>query len=164
MFICYDITTDILDNLSYDKLKQILSINNEFYNLKKTMYYKIRILQNWRIPKCHINEKKCYKVSFLNLVKNKNKYVGKRLQFILKTQPGLNISFCGNKHYILWECILYNIKNNIMEICNKKICFDVFNRCNCNQSIEIMNYEDEVRGNSIIKFDRIHQFSLRVIL
>ena len=60
-----------------------------------------------------------------------------------------------------------------MEIANKKICFDIFNRCNCNQSIEIINNKDEFGENHLIKFDQIHhfikfdqihQFSLRVIL
>tara|TARA_B100000524_G_scaffold215199_1_gene112972 strand:- start:5686 stop:6174 length:489 start_codon:yes stop_codon:yes gene_type:complete len=162
MFICYDITTNIFDNLSYRDLKYIILINKEFYNTKKSKYYKIRLLQNLKPIKCHFNEKRCCKISAENVLKNKNKYIGKRFQFIIKYNKNLNISFCKNKHYILWEFILFDIIDNIMEIQNKKICFNIHNRCNCNNSIIESNNVSE--NYFFVKFNNFYPHSLRLLL
>ena len=162
MLICYDITTNILDNLSYRDIKPIILTNKQFYNIKKSKYYKIRLLQNLRTLKCHFNEKRCCKILFQDILKNKNKYIGKRFQFILKHKKNLNISFCKNKHYILWEFILFDIRNNSMEIQTKRICFNIHHRCNCNHST--IESDNNIEGNYFIDFNQFYPHSLRVLL
>lgn len=161
MFICYDITINILDYFSYSLLKPIILTNKQFYKIKKSKYYKIRLLQNLKVLKCHFNEKRCYKILVEDILKNKKKYIGKRFQSILKYKKDFNISFCNNKHYILWEFILFDISNNIMELKNKRICFNIHYRCNCDNSIIQSNNTSE---NYFINLNRFYPHSFRLLL
>ena len=115
MFYCYDTTTIIMDFLTRKQLKPILCINKEFNKIKNKNYYKIRILQNFlkknKRLKCHLNRHFCFKISKEELIENKEKYIGKVIQFIIIPKPFVNISFCGYTHFIMWECVLVNTRN-----------------------------------------------------
>ena len=65
MFGCYDTTTVIMNFLNKPDCEILIQLNKNFYKIKKTIYYKIRILQYFirninRKLKCFFNDQYCF--------------------------------------------------------------------------------------------------------
>jgi len=169
MQLCNDILTVIMDYLPFYRCRELLCINKNFLWMKHNVYYKIRILQHFmrkKLLKCFFNDQYCNKINFTSLEKNINNYVGKKIQFILKT-PYKTSYICEHNHYTLWECrILSNLYNKAITGGNNgRINFNVFNTCDCNvghctfKSREV----DPKYSGDIFLFSNIFEFSLRII-
>ena len=173
MFYCYDTTTVIMDFLTRKQLRSILCLNKEFNQIKNENYYKCRILQNFfkrnRRLKCHLNRRFCYKVSKKELMKNKEKYIGKVIQFIIIPKPTTNISFCGHKHYIMWECVLLDTRNpsnledkGILVNHVGNVDFNVYQRCNCNSGRMSLGSNSDTY--TFLNFKILFNLSFRILI
>ena len=173
MFYCYDTTVVVMDFLNRVELKPIICLNKEFNTIAKKNYYKFRIIQHhfkrWRKLKCHNNISYCYKISKKELIENKEKYIGENIQFIFIPKPNCNISSCGHKHYILWQCRLRDINysndnKNLLGLWISHIGYvdyNLYKRCSCNSGGLV--FGSNIDSHSFIKFEEIFSFSLRII-
>lgn len=172
MFNCYDTTTVVMDFLNRPELKKIICLNKEFNTIAKQNYYKFRIIQHhfkrWRRLKCHNNISYCYKISKKELIENKEKYIGKTIQFIIIPKPNCNVSSCGYRHYIMWQCKLRDIKcPNDKDLFGLSVShvgyvdYNVYKRCGCNSGG--IQFGSNIDSYTFFRFERILSFSLRII-
>ena len=172
MFGCYDTTTVIMDFLNKSDCKIITQLDKNFYKIKNNRYYKIRILQCFirninRKLKCFFNDQYCKKITFKQLENNIDKYVGKTIQFILKS-PFKTKFICEKYHYTLWECKLKYRDNNYFKDIkgintshNGRINFNILNKCDCESRISIFA---KTPIETFFGYYNIFEFSLRVII
>ena len=172
MFYCYDTTTTVMDFLNRVELKPIICLNKEFNTITKKNYYKFRIIQHhfkrWRRLKCHNNISYCYKISKKELIENKEKYIGKTIQFIIIPRPNCNVSSCGYRHYIMWQCKLRDIKcPNYKDLFGLLVShvgyvdYNVYKKCGCNSGG--IQFGSNIDSHTFLKFEKIFSFSLRII-
>ena len=173
IFGCQDTTTVVMDFLPRSELRSLLCINSHFSKIKENGYYSIRIIQDFikknKTMKCHQNRYNCKKITFQQLYKYTDKYIGKTIQFLIKyrySRSGVNE--CGF-HYTMWHCKLggitlpYNYvtpSNGIVAIHVGHIQDNIHSTCKCQCEDRPLNNE-----NTFTFFNEmyIYPHSLRII-
>ena len=172
IFGCEDTTTVVMNYLTRKEIRPLLCINKDFYNIRNNGYYSIRVIQEFFKPKkikCHENKHYCKKITLQDLYNNVNNYIGKNIQFILKSK---NIGHNECIHNIMWLCKFggttrpYNNFNfrdkGIMAIHVGHVNKNIYNNCSCEHELQELN-----NGNIFTyfteKYHHIYPHSIRII-
>ena len=173
IFGCEDTTTIIMDSLTLEKIRVLLCINKDFYNIKNNGYYSIRVIQEffkkYKKIKCHENKYSCKKITLSQLLKNSEKYIGKTIQFIMPLEK-IAYKPC---HHTLWHCKFggSSIPPNLINVFNDKqgIIAKHLGHINHNiypkssSDIPITKLDNEDSFTFFGKTHKIYEYSVRII-
>lgn len=175
IFGCLDTTTVVMDYLTRQEIKPLLCLNKDFNNIRNNGYHSIRVVQDFikknKKLKCHENRYNCRKISLKELYQHSSKYIGKTIQFILRSNQK---SYQKCFHNILWHCKLggitlpynYNYKNygdnGILAIHEGHINNNIYSTCDCFNNTSTLKL-DSPNSFTFFNNSNIYSHSVRII-